>query len=180
MRSDCSPGTPTGQGELIVESVHERSPAGGRGALALAIAVLGFGVGLAPTAHAALGGPVESVQQDHAALRGTALSVTPTQAYDLHEITTTEGTRVREYVSRAGSVFAVTWSGPTLPSLNVILGQHYDEYAAAVAGHRGSHHVFTMTTAGLVLHIQKLPRGFVGSAHVPALLPPGTSAQDIR
>jgi hypothetical protein len=149
-------------------------------ALALALALLGFGLTLAPAAYAGLGEAVESVQRDHAALRGTALAVTPTQAYDLHEITTAEGTRVREYVSRAGTVFAVTWSGPSLPNLKVVLGQHYDEYAAAATGHRGNHHVFTMATAGLVLHIRKLPRGFTGGAHVPTLLPTGVAAQDIR
>jgi hypothetical protein len=184
MRSDSSPGTPTGQGEIMATTLHDHgtAPARRATALALAPALLLVGLVLSPIADAGLGEAVDSVQRDHAALRGTTLAVTPTQAYDLHEITTAEGTRVREYVSRAGTVFAVTWSGPSLPSLKVVLGPHYDEYAAAAAApeHTRNHKVFTMATTGLVLHIRKLPRGFTGSAHVPALIPPGATAQDIR
>ena len=167
-------------------TVHEPSVVGLRAAMTRALSVtlvptlFGFGLAVSPVAHAALGESVESVQRDHAALRGAALAVTPTQAYDLHEITTADATRVREYVSRAGTVFAVTWSGRSLPNLQAVLGQRYDEYAAAAAGHHGSHHVFTIATASLVMHIRKLPRGFTGSAHVPALVPPGVATQDIR
>ena len=146
--------------------------------LASILAVLGLIV--APVTRAGLGEPLESVQRDHAALHGTALAVTPTAAFDRHEITTAEGTRVREYASHVGTVFAVTWSGRSLPDLKIVLGQHYAAYAAATSGHRGNHHVFTIESADLVLHIRKLPRGFTGSAHVPALLPPGTVAADIR
>ncbi len=147
--------------------------------LVLATMLVSLGL-MTPAAHAGLGEPVESVQRDHAALRGKALAVTPAATFDRHEITTAEGTRVSEYASRAGTVFAVTWSGRSLPDLKVVLGQHYDAYAAATTRHRGNHHVFTIETADLVLHIRKLPRGFTGSAHVPALLPPGTAAVDIR
>jgi len=148
--------------------------------LARAPALLCFGLTLAPAAHAGLGEAVESVQRDHAALRGSSLAVTAAQAYDRHEITTPDGTRVREYVSHAGTVFAVTWSGRSLPDLKVVLAQHYDEYASAATGRRGNHHVLSIATPGLVLNIRKLPRGFTGGAHVPALLPPGVAAQDIR
>ena len=149
-------------------------------ALALATMLVGLGLSVPPAAHAGLGEPVESVQRDHAALRGKALAVTPAATFDRHEITTAEGTLVSEYASHAGTVFAVTWSGRSLPDLKVVLGQHYGAYAAATTGRRGNHHVFTIETADLVLHIRKLPRGFTGSAHVPALLPPGTAAADIR
>jgi hypothetical protein len=167
--------------QLVLRQRSGTGPIGpGAAARILAPALLLFGLGLSPIADAGLGEAVESVQRDHAALRGAALAVTPTQAYDLHEITTAEGTRVREYVSRGGTVFAVTWSGPSLPSLKVVLGPHYEEYVAAATGHRGSHHVLSIATPALVLYIRKLPRGYTGSAHVPALLPPGTAAQDIR
>ena len=146
----------------------------------LALVVLALGLGAVPAARAGLGGAADSVAHDHAELRGQALVVTPMQDYDLHEITTADGTRVREYVSRGGTVFGVTFTGPSLPDLKVVLGSHYDEYTAAAASHAGSHHVVVVDTPGLVLSVIKRPRGFAGYAHLPALLPPGTSARDLR
>lgn len=134
-----------------------------------------------PVAFAGLGDPVATVARDHAELRGTALVVTPLQAYDRHEITTDDGTRVREYVSRAGTVFGVTFAGPSLPDLKVVLAGHYDEYTAAAAAARpGNHHVLVIDTPALVVTVIKRPRGFSGSAHLPALLPAGMTARDIR
>ena len=164
----------------MAKTLHDRRTAPMRRALAMTPALLGLGLASAPAAHAGLGEGVESVQRDHIALQGTALAVTPTGSYDLHEITIAQDNRVREYVSPTGTVFAVTWSGRSLPNLKAVLGQHYDEYAAASTGHRGSHHVLSVTTPGFVLSIRKLPRGFIGSAHVPALLPPGLDPRDIR
>jgi hypothetical protein len=154
----------------------EAAPARRRAATALIV----LGSLLAPTAYAGLGEAVDSVQRDHVALHGTTLAVTPMQAYDLHEITTADGTRVRQYVSRSGTVFAVAWSGRSMPDLHVLLAQHYEQYLAAATAHRGSHHVLNVATAGLVLNVTKLPRASTGSAHVPALVPAGTSVQELR
>jgi hypothetical protein len=135
---------------------------------------------LAPAAHAGLGEAMDSVQRDHVALHGTTLVVTPMQAYDRHEITTADGTRVRQYVSRSGTVFAVAWTGRSLPDLTIVLAKHYDEYMTAATSHHTSHKVLNVATPGLVLNVTRLPRGFAGSAQLPALLPPGTSVQEFR
>ena len=146
-------------------------------------AVAGFlvaaGLGLAPAAQAGLGEGVDSVARDHAALRAQAASVVPMQAYDVHEMATSGG-RVREYVTRTGTVFAVTFQGPSMPNLHAVLGSHYGEYATAVSARRTNHKVFAMSEPGLVMEVVKLPRGFTGSAHVPALLPAGVAARDLR
>ncbi len=141
---------------------------------------LALGLCLASAARAGLGERVESVPRDHAALHGAALKVTPMANYDLHEITTAAGDRVREYVSADGAVFATTWSGHSMPDLKVVLAAHYTEYTAGAQAHRASHHVFSMDTDRLVLRVVKLPRGLAGSARVPALVPAGMSVQDIR
>lgn len=135
---------------------------------------------VAPAAHASLGEPVDSVQRDHEALGGVLLAVTSAKSYDTHETTMADGTRVRQYVSHVGTVFAVAWSGRALPALPVILAKHYDEYLAATRTHRGNHHVLTIASPDLVLSVVRLPRGFTGSAYVPALLPPGTSVQELQ
>jgi hypothetical protein len=141
---------------------------------------LALGLCAAGAAQAGLGERVESVPRDHAALRGAALKVTPMANYDLHEITTANGDRVREYVSGDGTVFATTWSGHSMPDLKVVLATHYAEYVAGAQAHRAGHHVFSMDTDGLALRVVKLPRGLAGSARVPALVPAGMSVQDIR
>ena len=133
----------------------------------------------AAPAHAGLGESVDSIARDHAALRGASLHVTPAANWDLHEITTAQGTRVREYSSKSGTVFAVTWRG-RMPDLHVLLASHYAEYQAATEARPANRRVLSIATPGLVMDAMKLPRGFTGSAHVPGLLPAGTSAQDLE
>ena len=69
----------------------------------------------APT-FAALGGDASSVEADRASMKG-ALRVTPTVDYSLHEIQTSAGVVIHEYVSADGKVFAVSWRGPAIPDL---------------------------------------------------------------
>ena len=93
------------------------------------VAVVWFGLvaataGLMPcVAHAALGGDLASIDREQAALQAERV-VTPAVAYDLHELITPNGTRVREYLDRSGRVFAVSWSGPRLPDLGQLLGAY--------------------------------------------------------
>lgn len=132
-------------------------------------------------AQAALGGTAASVQQDSTALRGTTVSMTSMQGYDRHEIKTADGANVREFASSDGAVFAVSFDGPAIPDLKTMLGTHYDDYLAAAKAHRGNHHVMSFVTSdGLSVSITKLPRGFRGEAHLPALLPRGVAVQDLR
>lgn len=146
------------------------------------VVVLALGVCVAGASQAGLGEPADSVARDHAALQGIERRATPMATFDLHEVTTAHGARVRHYVSPQGTVFATTWSGPALPDLKIVLGAHYSQYVAGVQVqvHRTNHHVFSMTTEDLVLRVVKLPRGLAGAAYVPALLPAGTSVRDIR
>lgn len=145
------------------------------------LAAFGAVLLMAPGAYAGLGQRVASVAADHEALHGVAQAVTAHPDYDVHEITLADETRVREYVSHAGTVFGVAWSGRSKPDLTVLLGQHYAQYAGAAGAQRVStHKVFVMSTQDLVMNVVKLPRGFAGTAHVPALLPTGVLARDIR
>jgi Protein of unknown function (DUF2844) len=144
--------------------------------LAWIAAVLAFA---AAPAWAGLGESVDSIARDHVALRGASLQVTPKAAFDLHEITTPGGSRVREYASKSGTVFAVAFRG-RMPDLHVLLASHYAEYQAATEARRGNHRALSISTPGLSLNIMKLPRGFTGSAQVPSLMPAGTSAKDLE
>ena len=56
---------------------------------------------------------------------------------------------MREYLDRAGNVFAVSWSGPVLPDLQRLLGAHFAQYTAALAAleHPGLHRSVRMSRA---------------------------------
>src|SRR6516162_1270963 len=67
-------------------------------------------------ALAGLGGDAASVENDRVSMKG-AMRITPTVDYSVHEIQTPAGIVIREYVSAAGKVFAVSWRGAGMPDL---------------------------------------------------------------
>jgi Protein of unknown function (DUF2844) len=135
--------------------------------------------GFAISARAGLGENADSIARDHSALRGQTLVKTSSAAYDRHEITLSSGSRVREYVNKEGKVFAVAWSGPSLPDLKTVLAGHYDAFVAAASAPRHNHHVLTVSTPELELQNTRLQRGFAGRAHIPNLVPAGTSIAEL-
>lgn len=148
----------------------------------LAPALLGAGLAViaASSAHAGLGDPVDQVARDRAVLRAPAVRTTSMPSYDRHELVTDDGATIHEYATHDGTVFAVDFNGPSIPDMQTMLGAHFDAYLAAARAHRGNHHVMSFADNGIVVTIVKLPRGFSGSAHVPALLPQGVVAEDLR
>ena len=46
------------------------------------------------------------------------------QAYKVHQLTSANGTIIREYVSPKGLVFGVTWQGPFMPNMHQLLGSY--------------------------------------------------------
>jgi Protein of unknown function (DUF2844) len=135
---------------------------------------------LASPVRAGLGEAASAIAHDHRVLRGQSLTVTDQGSYRVQEIALASGTRVREYVSPQGQVFGVGWVGQELPDLQQVLASHYAQYAAAAAQRRVNHKVLIISTPGLELRVIKLPRGFAGTAHVPALVPAGVDPAAIR
>src|SRR5208283_3196574 len=82
-------------------------------------------------AMAALGDNAASVLTDQAHMKGTLRSV-DNRTYVMHEITSTTGTVVREFVSPAGAVFGVAWEGQFPPDLQQLLGPYYEQARQAV------------------------------------------------
>lgn len=142
---------------------------------ALGTAALLFSFG---SAQAGLGEIKAFVSADRTAVARSTIQSMP--AYDRTETTDADGTTVREFSARDGKVFAVDFSGPTMPDLKAVLGTHYDSYVAAAKARRGSHHVVSFATDDAVITIVKLPRGFSGHAHVPAAVPAGVDVQTLR
>jgi hypothetical protein len=130
-------------------------------------------------ADAYLGGNYASVQSDRRLIQGQLRS-TPTAAYDVHEITAASGITVREYVSRAGTVFALTWRGPVLPNLRQLLDTYFVEYVDAMASPRpGALRHANVERPGLVVHSDGHLRAFSGRAYVPALVPDSVYAEQL-
>jgi Protein of unknown function (DUF2844) len=144
-----------------------------------ALLVLPMALTVSAAARAALGSTVDSVARDEAMLKGVDL-VTPTANYDLHEIKAATGTMVREYVSRQGTVFAVTWEGHTTPDLEQLLGSSYSRYLAEARTHRSGHHLLSINTPDLVASVVRLQRSSIGHVHLPALVPAGVAVADLR
>ena len=131
--------------------------------------------------RAALGGDAASVASDADALHGVIHS-TPLQQYDIHEITSDNGMRLREFQNRSGVVFAVVWSGPAMPDLQELLGASYKTYASAIAAANPSSlkRPLRIATSDLVVESEGHMRAFTGRAYLPALVPAGTSPADLR
>jgi hypothetical protein len=138
--------------------------------LSLALLLLPW---IAPV-HAALGEDAGSVVADSATLQG-AVHTTGLLHYDVHEIAGAGPLRVREFATRDGRIFAVSWSGPAPPALQNLLGSYFSRYSNAVAAmeHPGLHRSVRVVQSDLVVESGGHLRAYVGRAYLPALLPSG-------
>ncbi len=130
-------------------------------------------------AFATLGEDVSSVQSDQAHMKA-AVRVLPNQLYSVHEMQAPTGTTVREFVSPAGTVFAVSWQG-FAPDLRQLLGEHFDEYVQAAQNRssrrgRGLH----IETGDMVFDSGGHMRFIIGRAYLRSKMPQGVSSDDIR
>lgn len=157
--------------------------------LAFGIATLAL---LAPlSCWATLGDNAASVLADQTQMKGTITSV-DNSTYVLHEITAPSGAKVREYVSPAGAVFAVTWEGPFPPDFQQLLGPYYQQVQQAIAQQKSAEQsgdqgqsrrrrgpVYVATSA-IVFSQSGHLHSFHGQAYIPQLLPQGVQPSDIR
>jgi len=133
-------------------------------------------------ALAALGGDVTSVHQDQAQMKGT-LKSTKAATYTVHEIKDSVGTVVKEYVSPAGKVFAITWHGPFIPNMQQLLGSYYQQFADAASAQHQAHvgrRALSIQQPGLVVQNGGHVRSYFGKAYDPTMLPQGVTADEIQ
>ena len=151
--------------------------------LALAAVLLAKGASLPATA--ALGDTAASIQADQVSLKGE-LRVRSEAGYSVQEITAANGVVVREYVSPANVVFAVSWNGRAMPNLRQTLGTYFAQFQAAVNSqradhaHRIGHDHLELRTPDLVVRAGGHMRQYFGIAYVPSLLPPNLSISDLH
>ena len=132
-------------------------------------------------AHASLGGDSTSVQSDATELHGVVKSAAR-ELYDIQDISAENEMHVREFLNREGVVFALSWSGPVLPSLQGLLGPHFIEYTTALAGmsHPGLQRSVQVALPGLVVESGGHMRAYSGRAYLPNLIPAGVLLAELR
>lgn len=84
------------------------------------------------------------------------------------------GTAVTEYLNPQGLVFAVTWSGPTLPDMQALLGANFARFEAAQRQPaRGPHAPVRLGASDLQVVSGGHAGALRGAAWLPALVPAG-------
>jgi hypothetical protein len=133
------------------------------------------------SALAGLGEDVRAVQMDANALKSTVRTTSLVQ-YDVHEISSAEGVTVREFVSRGGAVFALSWSGPVPPDLQQLLGRYFAAYVASLntLDHPGLRRSVRVVTPELTVELSGHMRAYIGRAYLPSLIPDGIGLAELR
>jgi hypothetical protein len=144
----------------------------------LALACLLF-QGLPRPARAALGGTADSVESDRVSMKGLTRPV-PSGALRKQELQLPSGTVVTEYLGGNGLVYAVTWHGPTLPNLQLILGNYFANLKAAAGQPAVRRRLVRVNSPDIVIESSGKMRAFAGRAWVPTMLPSGVTAADIQ
>lgn len=149
-------------------------------------------------AMASLGGPLDSIESDRKAFEGKLSEIVVPQArnaqrhYTEHLIQQ-DGTEIREYALPDGTVFAVTWRGPTQPDLSVLLGSYYNEYQDTLAllqrstsqhsndrtAQRRGRSARVIRSKNMVLERSGHMRDIRGKAYLPQLMPDGVHPEDL-
>jgi hypothetical protein len=130
-------------------------------------------------ASASLGGPETAVAAEAQQLNASIKS-TDVANYRVHAIQMTSGTVLREFAVPGGAVFAVAWSGPTIPNLRQALGQYFAAYVSAAPGNRSGRSHLEIRQTGWVMQSSGHMRVFRGRAYLPQALPAGVSLDEIH
>jgi len=137
---------------------------------------------LSTAASAKLGGSVSSVTADRGRMAVSMNSVAMGR-YMRHELKRPNGGSVREFTNAAGTVFAVTWSGPGKPDLMTLLGPYFSTFQAnSVATARQMHSLRRppqVAQRDLQIQAGGHMGWFHGVAYVPSLAPAGFSVGDL-
>jgi Protein of unknown function (DUF2844) len=133
----------------------------------------------APVVHASLGGDATSIASDSVALGGSR-TVERMAGWEVHVLRLPSGVVVREYL-HGETVFAVAWSGRTLPNLRRLLGAYFEPYVESTQGHGAHHHHRrVVTTPDWVVQSVGHHGGFFGRAWLRNALPSGFDLETLR
>jgi hypothetical protein len=132
--------------------------------------------------HASLGGAPSDFGNTSVRRAHTLAAATSAPAgFNINASTLPGGTSVREYVNDNGLVFAVSWSGPFLPDLRNLLGQHFQTFTSESARRpKAGHSRVVVKQQDVTIESTGHMRAYSGRAWVNSLLPPGFNTDDIE
>ncbi len=138
-------------------------------------------LGFAAPSFATLGGASATVEADRAHLVARASAVV-NATYTVHVMTLPNGGTVKEFESSNGSVFAVSWRGPSRPDLRQLLGSRFATLQSDVVVRNGRRLRAPLADerSDFVLHSAGHSGAFVGSAYLPQLAPAGFSISALQ
>ena len=128
---------------------------------------------------AALGGSVDTVATDQVKFQAKR-AITQMRAYNIHLISSNDGTLIKEFVTPAGKVFGVSWSGPTIPDLTLLLGTYSAEFQTSVRAQPRRRKPGVVHNPDLVVESTGHMRAFYGRAYVNSMLPSGVTAEIVQ
>lgn len=142
----------------------------------------GAGEVMATLGQAPLAFPASTVARVAPAKKLVSPSNPSSALYTLHEVQLENGTRVQEFATPAGIVFAVAWRGPVLPDLSALLGNYFQTFKAEteqvrLSGKRGS--PANIQRDDVVIRSNGRMRNFFGYAYAPDLIPAGVRMTDV-
>jgi len=132
-------------------------------------------------AWAVLGQYESSVSVDQQTLRSEDY-VQAFQGYKVHQLTTPNGTMIREYVSPQGLVFGVAWQAPFMPDMTQLLGSYVTNLQTASRTQTQTRHLrgIIVRTNDFVIVSSGQMRHWRGNAYVPSLVPSNVSVEVVR
>ena len=130
-------------------------------------------------AGATLGGTVESVGAGQSKLHAKR-AVVDMRNYTVHEMTGSDGTMIREYVTPDGKVFGVSWAGPTIPDLGQLLGGYNTEFQNTLRSKRAGRKAAIVRNPDLVVESTGHTRAFQGRAYLNSMLPSGVNGDVVK
>jgi len=130
-------------------------------------------------AWAALGSDVASVESDAQVLHGQHVMVAKV-GYNLHQITLQDGSAVNEFVSPAGIVFGVSWTGHFMPNLHQLLGSYITNLQQGQRTQVVPRRAVTIQGDNFVFSSMGHARFFRGRAYVPGLVPANLTAEVVQ
>jgi len=134
-----------------------------------------LGILLPKFCFAELGGTTASISAEQKQFN-SQLTSTQQNGYTVYTQTLTSGTIIQEYVAPSGIIFAISWSGPSLPNIQAIFGNYYANYLSAAEKSRRS--IYTNSDA-LVIQSTGIMGAFQGFAFLPKLAPTGFTVNNL-
>jgi len=119
--------------------------------------------------------------QSRQASRLAAGSTSTDAVYTVTQSTLDSGTVVREYSDANGTVFAVSWKGPTLPDLRTLLGDKFTAMTSNAARRpKAGHSQLAVNQSDVVIVSNGHMRAYAGQAWIPGALPAGFDTGSIE